>query len=131
MAYAHNLLTSHGHTVGKGRGMLASDRDAVAQARSRWLAANDYASGLRAKLFQTGSGYGDPFARSNDEMRLNSATQEAERLFREYNDIDRKYIEVQMLEIQRSQRQATWAQFVVAAVVGVATIITSVLTLLK
>jgi hypothetical protein len=36
-----------------------------------------------------------------------------------------------MLELQRSQRLATWASFAVAAVVGVATVVSTVIALLR
>jgi hypothetical protein len=54
---------------------------------------------------------------------LESAKHEAERLFREYHDLDRGYIESEMLKLQQSQRLATWASFAVAAAVGIATIV--------
>ena len=95
----------------------------VAAARSRWLTASESASNLAAELFQSGSGYGDPDARKADEHRLQSAKDEVERLFREYHDLDRRQIESEMLELQRSQRLATWASFAIAAVVGIATVI--------
>ncbi|MBX3178323.1 MAG: hypothetical protein KF886_13260, partial [Candidatus Hydrogenedentes bacterium] len=76
------------------------------------------ASNLASELFQLGSGYGDPDARAQDELRLESARLDAERLFREYHDLDRREMELKMLDLQRSQRLATWASFSVAAVVG-------------
>jgi len=99
-----------------------STRD-VASARANWLSASERASQLAAGLFQHGSGYGDPDARAADEHRLQSARLEAERLFREYYDLDRRDTELKMFELQRNQRLAAWASFAVAAVVGVATII--------
>jgi hypothetical protein len=95
----------------------------VAAARARWLAASENASQLASELFQPGSGYGDPEARAADEHRLQSARLEAERLFREYYDLDRRDTELKMFELQRSQRLAAWASFAVAAVVGLATIV--------
>jgi hypothetical protein len=71
----------------------------VAEARSRWLAASESASHLATKLFQPGSGYGDPDARRADEHRLQTAKDEAERLFREYYDIDKRHIESEMLKL--------------------------------
>ena len=83
------------------------------------------------KLFQPGSGYGDPEAQASDEHLLQSARHNAENLYREYNDIERRKIEHKMLDLQRSQRLATWASFVVAAAVGFATITNIVVALLK
>jgi|GEM_PF-1827706 len=101
----------------------------VAGARDRWLLASDRAAQLAAELFQDGSGYGDPNARIADEHRLQSARIEAERLFREYHDLDRRDTELKMFELQRSQRLATWASFTVAAVVAVATIVSTLAAL--
>jgi hypothetical protein len=103
----------------------------VAAARSRWLAANESASKIAASLFQEGSGYGDPDAREADVHRLQSAKDEAERLLHEYNDLDRRQIQSEMLHLQRSQRLATWASFSVAAAVGIATVVNIVVALLK
>ena len=100
-------------------------------ARERWLSASEQASKLASELFQPGGGYGDPNARLQDEHRLQTARHEAERLFREYHDMERQATEAQILEVQRSQRLATWASFAVAAVVGVATVISTVASLLK
>lgn len=108
-----------------------SEDDSIAIARSRWLSAGDHASKLAAELFQPGSGYGDPDARLADEHSLQSAKEEADRLFREYNDLEKRRIESKMLELQRSQRLATWASFAVAAVVGVATVVSTVFALLS
>lgn len=99
--------------------------------RERWLAASARASELAASLFQPGSGYGDPDARVQDEHQLQTARHEAERLFREYHDLDRKDMEQKLLEVQQSQRLATWASFAVAVVVGVATIAGIVIPFLK
>ena len=103
----------------------------VEAARARWLAASERASQLASELFQPGSGYGDPQAQMADEHRLQSARNDAERFFKEYHDLDRRDIECKMIELQRSQRLATWASFAVAAVVGVATIVSTVAALLK
>ena len=103
--------------------------DSVVSARRRWLEASDYASQLASELFQPGSGYGDPDARAADEHRLQSARHEAERLFREYHDLDRRDLELMMLKLQRSQQRATWASFIVAAVVGLATVISILVAL--
>ena len=103
----------------------------VEAARTSWLSASARASRLASELFQPGSGYGDPQAQSADEHRLQSAKYDAERLFEKYHDLDRRDIEFKMLELQRSQRLATWASFAVAAAVGVATIVGTLLPLLK
>ncbi len=105
--------------------------DDVETARKKWLAASEVASLLANKLFQPGSGYGNPYARSQAEHRLQTAKHDVDRLFQEYHDLYRREMETKMLEIQRSQRLATWASFAVAAVVGIATIISTVFTLLK
>ena len=107
---------------------IANDVEA---ARKKWLAASEQASQLSAELFQPGSGYGDPDAKAQDEHRLQTARQNADRLFQEYHDLDRHDMELKMLELQRSQRLATGASFAVAAVVGVATIVSTAVTLLK
>lgn len=86
---------------------------------------------LASTVYQPGSGYGDPQARNEDLHRLETARAEAERLFREYHDLDRRYIEYEMLKLQRSQRLATWASFAMAAVVGVATIVQTAVVLVK
>lgn len=103
----------------------------VETARKKWLAAREQESQLAAELFQPGSGYGDPNARANDEHRLMTARRNVEHLFQEYYDFDRQDVELKMLELQRSQRLATWASFGVAVVVGVATIASTVVALLK
>jgi hypothetical protein len=105
-----------------------SNKD-VEAARARWIEASEIASQLAAELFQPGSGYGDPDARKADEHRLQSARLDAERLFREYHDLDRRDVEIKMLEIQSSQRLATWASFTVAAVVGLATVVSTLVAL--
>jgi hypothetical protein len=101
------------------------------EARSRWLLASAHASKLSSELFQPGSGYGDPDAREADLHRLQSAKDDAERLFREYQDLDKTRIENEMLALQRSQSLATWASFSVAAVVGIATVVSTVIALFK
>lgn len=107
---------------------MANDVEA---ARKKWLAASEQASQLATELFQPGSGYGDPDARAQDENRLQSARNNADCLFQEYHDLDRREMELKMFELQRSQRLATWASFAVAAVVGVATIVSTFVALLK
>lgn len=80
---------------------------AVSVARSRWLDANERASSLEAELFQPGSGYGDLDARIADMHRLESSRAEAERLFREYQDLVRRYNQSEVLKLQQFQRSAT------------------------
>lgn len=113
------------------RNMSEPQTSDVEFARLRWLDASDAASRLAAELFQPGDGYGDPNARAADEHRLESARLEAERLFREYHDLDRRELERKMVELQRSQRSATWASFAVAVVVGLATVISTLIALFK
>lgn len=108
-----------------------TESSGVKAARARWLDASQAASKLALELFQPGSGYGDPDARAADEHRLESARLDAERLFREYHDLDRREMELKMLELQRSQRLATWASFAVAAVVGLATVVSTLVALFK
>ena len=108
-----------------------AENSGVEAARARWLEASQAASKLAAELFQPGSGYGDPNARAADEHRLESVRLDAERLFREYHDLDRRDIELKMLELQRSQRLATWASFAVATVVGLATVVSTLVALFK
>ena len=95
------------------------------------MEASEAASKLSAELFQPDSGYGDPDARAADEHRLQSVRLEAERFFREYHDLDRRDIELKMLDLQRSQRLATWASFAVAAIVGLATVVSTLVALFK
>lgn len=100
-------------------------------ARVRWLDASDSATNLGKSLFQPGSGYGDPEAKQQDEHKLQLARLESERLFREYNDLDRKVFEAQTLAIQRSQKKATWAAFSVAAAVGIKPLVELIKEMLK
>jgi hypothetical protein len=95
----------------------------IEQARCRWQAASDQASAIARAMFQPGSGYGCPEAEQQDRHRLETACSDAERLFREYQDLERRYTQHQMLYLQRSQQLATWASFSVAAAVGLATIV--------
>jgi len=101
------------------------------EARVRWLEASERASQLAVNLFQPGSGYGDPDAKASDEHRLHSIRHDAERLFREYHDLDRREMETQLYELQSSQRLATWASFAVAAVVGLATVVNIFVAIFK
>jgi len=83
------------------------------------------------ELFQPGSGYGDPDARKQDEHRLQSAKDETQRLLNEYSDLERGLVQAEMVDLQRSQRLATWASFAVAAVVAIATVVNTVVALRK
>jgi hypothetical protein len=103
----------------------------VDEARGKWVSTSEAASKLAAELFQPGSGYGDPDARMQDEHRLQTVRHEAERLFREYHDLSRQETDQKIYELQKSQQLATWASFSVAAVVGAATIVSTVVTLFK
>ena len=102
--------------------MAKNEDSSVSKARSQWLFASERASRIAGEMFRPGSGYGDPDARREDEHKFQSAKDEAERLFREYYDLDRRCIESKMLKLQLSQQRATWASFFVAAVIGIATI---------
>jgi hypothetical protein len=86
---------------------LGESNNDVETARARWLSASERASQLADELFQPGSGYGDPEARTADEHRLQSIRHEAERFFREYHDLYKRDMELKLLELQRSQRLAT------------------------
>lgn len=55
-------------------------------------------------------------------QRLAAAELEAQMRRHEYEDQQRARMEEEMLQLQRSQRLATWASFAVAAVVGATTI---------
>lgn len=103
----------------------------VQAVRARWLSASERASQLAAELFRPDSGYGDPEARIADEHRLQSARHDAERFFREYHDLDRRDMELKLLKVQHSQRLATWASFTFAAVVGVSTVVSTLVALFK
>ena len=105
--------------------------DDVERSRARWINASKGASELASALFQPGSGYGDRDAQLQDEHRLNSARTEAERAYREYADLALSYVNKQMVELQASQRKAAWLSLLVAAVVGLATVLSLVLTLIK
>lgn len=94
---------------------------AIEQARARWLAASECASAAAAQMWQAG-GYGCPDALLEDQHRRDAARLDAERLFQEYQDLDRRWVQQQMLRLQRSQQLATWASFSVAVAVGIATI---------
>lgn len=93
----------------------------IEKARCRWVAACEQATA--AAMVLTSSGYGDPDALRQDEYQVTVARADAERLYREYQDLERRHTQQQMLQLQRSQQLATWASFCVAAAVGVATIV--------
>ncbi len=103
----------------------------VEAARQRWFEAVDVAANLASGLFQPGSGYGDPDAMIQDQHRLESARAEAELRFREYHETDRRSIDREMLQLQRSQRLAAWSSFAVAVVVGASTIVSIVIATLR
>jgi hypothetical protein len=103
----------------------------INKARQRWLAASACASAIAAEVFQPGNGYGSPDAVLEEQHRLETARREAERLYQEYQDLERGYTQQQMLRLQRSQELATWASFAVAAVVGVATIASVIIQIVK
>ena len=77
------------------------------------------------------SDHSTPHAARAYEINLQKTRDEVDRLLLEYQDLDRQYMESQMLELQRSQRLATWASFAVAAVVGLATLIELISRLVK
>ena len=110
---------------------LQESNNDVEAARVRWLSASECASQIASELFQPGSGYGDPDARASDEHHLHSARHDAERFFREYHDLDRRNTELKILTLQRSQHLATWASFAVAAVVGIATVVNTLVAIFK
>jgi hypothetical protein len=94
--------------------------EAIEHARSRWTAACEKASAMAKARVDAGVG-----------NSLELARIEAERLFLDYQDIERRRTQEEMLQLQRSQQLATWASFSVAAAVGVATIVGIVLQLVK
>ncbi|WP_248767829.1 hypothetical protein [Pseudomonas sp. MWU12-2345] len=114
---------------GNGKGIITMNK--VDLARAKWVGASDAASELGKVMHQLGSGYGDPEARMQDEHRLQTTRYDAERLFREYDDLSRQQTDMKILMLQASQKRAMWASFAVAAVVGVATIIGTVVVLFK
>jgi len=103
----------------------------VSEARTRWLEASENASKLAMEMYQPGSGYGDPQAEAGDKYRVEAAKADAQRLMHEYHDADRMCMEQKIHSLQKSQTIATWASFTVAFVVGVATIIGTILQLIK
>ena len=102
----------------------------IALARAKWIRASDAASSLAKSMHQSGSGYGDPDAQIQDEHRLQTARHEAERLFREYDDLSRQETDLKLMALQNSQRRATWASVAVAVVAGVAAIASVVVAVL-
>jgi hypothetical protein len=115
----------------EGLKMAGGSESLVVVSRTKWLEASAKASSLASEVFNEDRHYGDQQARLEDEGRVQSARLEAERLFREYSDLERRDLESKMVALQRSQRLATWASFTVAAVVGIATILKTVIDLLK
>lgn len=113
------------------RKQIETKRLIVSEAKQRWHVASLEASRVASTLFQPGSGYGDSDARLQDEHKMHVAKEEAERLYREYNDLDRSLIDEEMLFLQRSQKHVTWASFIVAAAVGIASIVQIIIALLK
>ncbi len=109
--------------------MAVEPADDVEIARQRWFDASARATGLASELFQPGSGYGDPGAMAQDQHRLESARAEADHLFREYQQIDRRAIDLEMMQLQRSQRLAAWCSLAVAFVVGLATIVSIIIAI--
>lgn len=103
----------------------------VEAARLRWLEASENASKLALEMYQPGSGYGDPQAEAGDKYRVEAARADAQRLMQEYHDIDRQLNERRISDLQKSQTLATWASFAVAFVVGAATIVGTILQIIK
>ena len=102
----------------------------VQQAREDWHDASERAANLALELLQLG-GYGNPEARLQDELKLNSARFEADRLFRHYDALERQLTGNKMLALQSSQKLATWASFAVALTVGCTTVADILLKVLK
>jgi hypothetical protein len=109
---------------------MAVEHDEVDDARQRWRRASSHAADLAASHFGPGTGY-SPDARDEAEREIREARLEADRLFAEYDDLDRRSLQRTMLELQRSQHRATWASFAVAAVVGTATVLSVVVALIN
>jgi outer membrane murein-binding lipoprotein Lpp len=103
----------------------------VNTARQKWYGASERASSIAQEMHQPGTGYGDPEALLQAEHHLNSARFEADRLFRDYDSLERQLTGEKMLALQASQRLATWASFAVALAVGVATVADFVIKLIK
>lgn len=99
-------------------------------ARAKWIRASDIASNLAKSIHQVGSGYGDPNAQIQDEHLLQTARYDAERLFREYDDLSRQQTDLKLMALQNSQRRATWSSVVVAVVAGMAAIASVVMAVL-
>jgi hypothetical protein len=102
----------------------------VRTARSRWQDASTQAAQLTKSLFGDGDGYGDRDARIAAERRVDSVKIEAERLFREYDDLSRQLTDSKMYDLQQSLARATWATFAVAVAVGVATVVQTIFLLI-
>jgi hypothetical protein len=54
--------------MSKSRTTCELEADNIVAARSRWLVTSEHASKLSAKLFQLGSGHGEPDTRLMDEQ---------------------------------------------------------------
>ncbi len=96
--------------------MRATDEHKAA--RDAWTAAQQAAIQERRTIFGEGTGFGDPDAKEAALQRLAAAETEAQMCRSEYEDLQRVGMEKEMLQLQRSQRLATWASFAVAAAVG-------------
>ena len=102
----------------------------VNKSREKWLDASDKASKLAHEIYSPGSGYGDPMAESQARYSVEVAKSEANRLMQEYHDLDRRLIDSKISKLQKSQTLATWASFAIAFVVGLTTIVTSIIQLM-
>ncbi|MCG6478126.1 hypothetical protein K6U43_00565 [Vibrio parahaemolyticus] len=101
----------------------------VTSARENWINASSRAAQMAEDMYQPGSGYGDPQAEIQDRYRVETAKNEAHRLMLEYHDLDRRLMDIKINQLQKSQTIATWASFTVAFVVGLATVVSTVLQL--
>lgn len=112
--------------------MAVNLRDQEEQAKNRWEAAQQRLAQVDGERLQPGDGYGDGgMSQIAWEQGFRTASNEEQRLYREYQHIGRRRIDDEMLALQRSQKLATWASFAVAAAVGLATIVQTILALVK
>lgn len=95
----------------------------IKQAYDDWQLASKKSSDLARKLFQPGSGYGDPGAEMQDLHLLSSARNEEDLFYRRYQELSACDSERRNYRLQ----VATW---VVGFVVGVATVVDIVFRLL-
>lgn len=107
-----------------------AESNSTETARVRWLEARRRYSELADNYLRPGNGYGDPFTQQSAAHQVETARNEAESLFLEFQRLDRRDVDSTMLKLQRSQHLATWASFVVAAVVGLATVVSTLVALL-